>query len=188
MSTSMSFVWQEHLIENEVSILRRVKHPNIIMLVEEMETPTELFLVMELVKVRRQTGFIGVNLRAWTSQKVSYSQHMGFTGGPSFTYSKLLWPPSYLTGLDCWHFLTSPFLSYRVEISLMQLLLQPSTQREMAVPWCTTWPMPSGTCMATASYTETSSLRTFWWVQNLCCFVFNSGFCPFKMISMLWKP
>ncbi|XP_027455105.1 serine/threonine-protein kinase DCLK2 isoform X2 [Zalophus californianus] len=40
----------EHLIENEVSILRRVKHPNIIMLVEEMETATELFLVMELVK------------------------------------------------------------------------------------------------------------------------------------------
>ncbi|KAM8765118.1 serine/threonine-protein kinase DCLK2 isoform 2-T2 [Rhynchonycteris naso] len=41
---------KEHLIENEVSILRRVKHPNIIMLVEEMETVTELFLVMELVK------------------------------------------------------------------------------------------------------------------------------------------
>lgn len=41
---------KEHLIENEVSILRRVKHPNIIMLVEEVETATELFLVMELVK------------------------------------------------------------------------------------------------------------------------------------------
>lgn len=88
----MSFVWQEHLIENEVSILRRVKHPNIIMLVEEMETPAELFLVMELVKVRRQTGFIGVSLRAWSSQKVSYSRHICFTGGPSFIYSKLLWP------------------------------------------------------------------------------------------------
>ncbi|XP_061849722.1 serine/threonine-protein kinase DCLK2 isoform X4 [Colius striatus] len=42
---------KEHLIENEVSILRRVKHPNIIMLIEEMDTPTELYLVMELVKV-----------------------------------------------------------------------------------------------------------------------------------------
>ncbi|XP_063191830.1 serine/threonine-protein kinase DCLK2 isoform X2 [Chroicocephalus ridibundus] len=41
---------KEHLIENEVSILRQVKHPNIIMLIEEMDTPTELFLVMELVK------------------------------------------------------------------------------------------------------------------------------------------
>ena len=29
-----------------------MKHPNIIMLIEEMETATELFLVMELVKVR----------------------------------------------------------------------------------------------------------------------------------------
>lgn len=42
---------QEHLIENEVSILRRVKHPNIIMLIEEMDTTSELYLVMELVKV-----------------------------------------------------------------------------------------------------------------------------------------
>ncbi|XP_042324667.1 serine/threonine-protein kinase DCLK2 isoform X2 [Sceloporus undulatus] len=41
---------KEHLIENEVSILRRVKHPNIIMLIEEMDTATELCLVMELVK------------------------------------------------------------------------------------------------------------------------------------------
>nr|XP_008110198.1 PREDICTED: serine/threonine-protein kinase DCLK2 [Anolis carolinensis] len=41
---------KEHLIENEVSILRRVKHPNIIMLIEEMDTTTELYLVMELVK------------------------------------------------------------------------------------------------------------------------------------------
>jgi hypothetical protein len=42
-----------------VSILRRVKHPNIIMLVEEMETATDLFLVMELVKVR-MGGLTGV--------------------------------------------------------------------------------------------------------------------------------
>lgn len=46
------FSEQEHLIENEVSILRQVKHPNIIMLIEEMDTATELYLVMELVKVR----------------------------------------------------------------------------------------------------------------------------------------
>ncbi|XP_056626022.1 serine/threonine-protein kinase DCLK2 isoform X2 [Triplophysa dalaica] len=41
---------KEHLIENEVGVLRRVKHPNIIMLIEEVDTPTELNLVMELVK------------------------------------------------------------------------------------------------------------------------------------------
>ncbi|XP_029460974.1 serine/threonine-protein kinase DCLK2 isoform X2 [Rhinatrema bivittatum] len=41
---------KEHLIENEVAILRQVKHPNIIMLVEEVDTPTALYLVMELVK------------------------------------------------------------------------------------------------------------------------------------------
>ncbi|XP_022540157.2 serine/threonine-protein kinase DCLK2 isoform X2 [Astyanax mexicanus] len=41
---------KEHLIENEVAVLRRVKHPNIIMLMEEVDTPSELYLVMELVK------------------------------------------------------------------------------------------------------------------------------------------
>ncbi|XP_075418862.1 serine/threonine-protein kinase DCLK1 isoform X2 [Tenrec ecaudatus] len=41
---------KEHMIQNEVSILRRVKHPNIVLLIEEMDVPSELYLVMELVK------------------------------------------------------------------------------------------------------------------------------------------
>uniref|UniRef100_A0A8C4RE69 Serine/threonine-protein kinase DCLK1 n=1 Tax=Erpetoichthys calabaricus TaxID=27687 RepID=A0A8C4RE69_ERPCA len=41
---------KEHMIQNEVSILRRVKHPNIVLLIEEMDTYNELYLVMELVK------------------------------------------------------------------------------------------------------------------------------------------
>ncbi|XP_031718963.1 serine/threonine-protein kinase DCLK2 isoform X3 [Anarrhichthys ocellatus] len=41
---------KERLIENEVAVLRKVKHPNIIMLIEEVDTPSELYLVMELVK------------------------------------------------------------------------------------------------------------------------------------------
>ena len=43
--------FQEHMVENEISILRRVKHRNIVELIEEYETPKEIFLVMELVKV-----------------------------------------------------------------------------------------------------------------------------------------
>lgn len=39
------------MIENEVSILRRAKHPNIIRLIEEFDSQDKLFLVMELVKV-----------------------------------------------------------------------------------------------------------------------------------------
>ncbi|XP_052829748.1 serine/threonine-protein kinase DCLK2 isoform X3 [Octopus bimaculoides] len=38
------------MIENEVSILRKAKHPNIIRLIEEFDSPDQLFLVMELVK------------------------------------------------------------------------------------------------------------------------------------------
>lgn len=41
---------KEHMIQSEVSILRRVKHPNIVLLIEEMDTNNELYLVMELVK------------------------------------------------------------------------------------------------------------------------------------------
>lgn len=39
------------MIQSEVSILRRVKHPNIVLLIEEMDTYNDLYLVMELVKV-----------------------------------------------------------------------------------------------------------------------------------------
>ncbi|KAM9455969.1 serine/threonine-protein kinase DCLK1a isoform 1-T1 [Clarias gariepinus] len=41
---------KEQMIQNEVAILRRVKHPNIVLLIEEMDTYSELYLVMELVK------------------------------------------------------------------------------------------------------------------------------------------
>ena len=39
------------MIVNEVSILRRVKHPNVIRLVQEFDTTTDIYLVMELVNV-----------------------------------------------------------------------------------------------------------------------------------------
>ncbi|CAF1111508.1 unnamed protein product [Rotaria sordida] len=39
----------EYLIENELSILRRVKHPNIIKLVEEFQNELKYFLVLEYV-------------------------------------------------------------------------------------------------------------------------------------------
>lgn len=55
-TTSRSFyllsLFQEHMIQNEVAILRRVKHPNIVLLIEEVDTYNELYLVMELVKAR----------------------------------------------------------------------------------------------------------------------------------------
>ncbi|XP_063244012.1 serine/threonine-protein kinase GD17699-like isoform X2 [Bacillus rossius redtenbacheri] len=41
---------KEHMIESEVSILRQVRHPNIIQLVAEYNFHGELYLVMELVK------------------------------------------------------------------------------------------------------------------------------------------
>jgi serine/threonine protein kinase len=39
------------MIQNEVDILKKVKHPNIVELIEEFDSHTELFLVIELVKV-----------------------------------------------------------------------------------------------------------------------------------------
>lgn len=42
--------FQEQMIANEVAILRRVQHRNIVRLVEEFDFDSELYLVMELVK------------------------------------------------------------------------------------------------------------------------------------------
>ena len=50
---------REQMIESEVSILRRVKHSNIIQLMEDYNTADEMYLVMELVKV----SLGGSNLR-----------------------------------------------------------------------------------------------------------------------------
>lgn len=38
------------MIENEVKILRRVNHPNIIQLIAEQDTKSMLYLVVEYVK------------------------------------------------------------------------------------------------------------------------------------------
>lgn len=42
---------KEGMIENEVSILKRIKHSNIIQLIEDYDFPNEYFLVMELMTV-----------------------------------------------------------------------------------------------------------------------------------------
>ena len=39
------------MIESEVAILRKVRHSNIIRLISEYDSPNELYLVMELIKV-----------------------------------------------------------------------------------------------------------------------------------------
>jgi doublecortin-like kinase 1/2 len=42
---------KEAMIASEVAILRKVKHQNIIQLIEDFDYTNELYLVMELVKV-----------------------------------------------------------------------------------------------------------------------------------------
>lgn len=46
---------KEHMVENEIEIMKDCNHPNIVKLYEEYETADKIFLVMELVKVRRLT-------------------------------------------------------------------------------------------------------------------------------------
>lgn len=48
---------EHQIIENEVEILRKVHHPNIIKLLDEYDTPKEFYLVMEL-----EVLFFRVNL------------------------------------------------------------------------------------------------------------------------------
>ena len=51
---SSFFNSKEHMIENEILILRKISHPNIVKLLEEFETPKEIYLVMELVPVSKR--------------------------------------------------------------------------------------------------------------------------------------
>lgn len=46
---------KEAMIQNEVSILKKVKHPNIVELYEDFHYSHELCLVMELVSVSSQS-------------------------------------------------------------------------------------------------------------------------------------
>ena len=46
---------KEQQIENEVSVLRRLRHGNIVQLIEDFDTPDRLYMVMELVTVRYAT-------------------------------------------------------------------------------------------------------------------------------------
>ena len=43
---------KEHMVENEIEIMKDCNHPNIVKLYEEYETADKIYLVMELVKVR----------------------------------------------------------------------------------------------------------------------------------------
>jgi serine/threonine protein kinase len=42
---------KEQKIDNEVGILRRLRHPNVIQLIEDFDTPNHLYMIMELVTV-----------------------------------------------------------------------------------------------------------------------------------------
>ncbi len=43
---------KDQMVENEIAIMKMCQHPNIVKLYEEFETKNEIYLVMELVKVR----------------------------------------------------------------------------------------------------------------------------------------
>ena len=42
---------KEHMVENEIEIMKLCNHTNICKLIEEFETKDEIYLIMELVKV-----------------------------------------------------------------------------------------------------------------------------------------
>lgn len=51
--------------QNEISILRRCRHPHIVRLYHMFETSTELFLIMEWYAVTPCTS-VGVSSTVWT--------------------------------------------------------------------------------------------------------------------------
>lgn len=61
---------KEHMVENEIEIMKDCNHPNIVKLYEEYETADKIYLVMELVKV----GCI-FNLYEASSRKLHFSKY-----------------------------------------------------------------------------------------------------------------
>lgn len=47
---------KEHMIENEIAIMKACNQENLVRLLDEYETTEEIYLVMELVKVRRSSS------------------------------------------------------------------------------------------------------------------------------------
>jgi hypothetical protein len=63
------------MIENELKILRKVKHPNIVKLVEEYRSEHQFFLIMELLQVL----FTVLNFfKCYTNKFFVYHQTMLF--------------------------------------------------------------------------------------------------------------
>jgi serine/threonine protein kinase len=50
--------FKENMIENELKILRKVKHPNIIKLVEEYRSKDSVYLIMEFLKVYKNESIL----------------------------------------------------------------------------------------------------------------------------------
>lgn len=58
---------KEQMIENEIDIMKKCNHPNIVKLFEEYETKSEIYLIMELVKVRLYSKVLNL-LVMWTNE------------------------------------------------------------------------------------------------------------------------
>ncbi|KAI1241921.1 hypothetical protein IHE44_0005429 [Lamprotornis superbus] len=94
---------KEHMIQNEVSILRRVKHPNIVLLIEEMDMPTELYLVMELVKVyEHQDGSKSLKLGDFGLATIVDGPLYTVCGTPTYVAPEIIAETGYGLKVDIW--------------------------------------------------------------------------------------
>uniref|UniRef100_A0A9J8A720 non-specific serine/threonine protein kinase n=1 Tax=Cyprinus carpio carpio TaxID=630221 RepID=A0A9J8A720_CYPCA len=94
---------KEHMIQNEVSILRRVKHPNIVLLIEEMDTYSELYLVMELVKVyEHQDGSKSLKLGDFGLATIVDGPLYTICGTPTYVAPEIVAETGYGLKVDIW--------------------------------------------------------------------------------------
>uniref|UniRef100_A0A8C1XIS6 non-specific serine/threonine protein kinase n=1 Tax=Cyprinus carpio TaxID=7962 RepID=A0A8C1XIS6_CYPCA len=122
---------KEHLIANEVAILRRVHHPSIIMLIEELDTPTELYLVMELVKVcEYPDGTKSLKLGDFGLATVVEGPLYTVCGTPTYVAPEIIAESGYGLKVDIWaagvitYILLCGFPPFRSEKNLQEELFE----------------------------------------------------------------
>ncbi|XP_033625176.1 serine/threonine-protein kinase DCLK1-like isoform X2 [Asterias rubens] len=163
---------KEHMIENEIGIMKNIKHPNIAKLFEEHETEENIYLVMEYIK--------GGDLFDAITESVKFTE-----ADAAIIISDMASALAYLHGLNIVHrdlkpenLLISKSSSGDVTLKLADFGLA----MEVKSPIFTVCGTP--TYVAPEILAETGyGLEVDMWATGVICYILLCGFPPFRSLD-----